>query len=57
MSSHTLLIALLLVLVVGMLFSGLLYLGHRHPNLTAPLMLAFGGVGLVVAVVVPIVIR
>ncbi|MFJ2851347.1 MULTISPECIES: hypothetical protein [Streptomyces] len=57
MSSLALLVVVLLVLVVGMIFCGLVYIAHRHPAWVAPLTLGFLGVGLVAAIVVPIAVR
>ncbi|WP_331724834.1 hypothetical protein OHB07_38965 (plasmid) [Streptomyces sp. NBC_00111] len=46
-----LLVALLLVLVAGLVMAGLAYVTHRHPRLEKPLTVAFGGGGVLVAVV------
>ncbi|MEU3008291.1 hypothetical protein [Streptomyces sp. NPDC007020] len=55
MSSLVLLVAVLLVLVTVMFVGALLYLGHHHPKLIAPLTLAMVGAAFVAALVVPIV--
>ncbi|WP_055561881.1 hypothetical protein [Streptomyces luridiscabiei] len=56
MSSLALLVAVLLVLVTVMFVGALLYLGHHHPKLIAPLTLALVGAAFVAALVVPVVI-
>ncbi|MER5556217.1 hypothetical protein ABT001_31890 [Streptomyces sp. NPDC002793] len=50
-----LLVGLLLVLVSGLVLAGLAYVTHRHPRLEKPLTVAFGGGGVLVAVVVGLV--
>ncbi|MFE4695335.1 hypothetical protein ACFRH6_35450 [Streptomyces sp. NPDC056749] len=46
---------LFLVLVVVLVMAGLAYVTHRHPRLEKPLTVAFGGGGVLVAVVVGLV--
>ncbi|WP_331764321.1 hypothetical protein OG524_37015 (plasmid) [Streptomyces sp. NBC_01520] len=48
-------VGLLLVLVSGLVLAGLAYVTHRHPRLEKPLTVAFGGGGVLVAVVVGLV--
>ncbi|MEV5162837.1 hypothetical protein [Streptomyces sp. NPDC053728] len=50
-----LLVGLLLVLVSGLFLAGLAYVTHRHPRLEKPFTVAFGGGGVLVAVVVGLV--
>ncbi|MFJ8871765.1 hypothetical protein ACIRD6_39315 [Streptomyces sp. NPDC102473] len=44
-------VGLLLVLVFVLFMAGLAYVTHRHPRLEKPLTVAFGGGGVLVAVV------
>ncbi|MEV5194783.1 hypothetical protein AB0K86_20055 [Streptomyces clavifer] len=48
-------VGLLLVLVFVLVLAGLAYVTHRHPRLEKPLTVAFGGGGVLVAVVVGLV--
>ncbi|MFD7974197.1 hypothetical protein [Streptomyces clavifer] len=48
-------VGLLLVLVFVLFMAGLAYVTHRHPRLEKPLTVAFGGGGVLVAVVVGLV--
>ncbi|MFF2174765.1 hypothetical protein [[Kitasatospora] papulosa] len=48
-------LGLLLVVVFVLVLGGLAYVTHRHPRLEKPLTVAFGGGGLLVAVVVGLV--
>ncbi|MFI8234995.1 hypothetical protein ACIGDI_40005 [Streptomyces sp. NPDC085900] len=57
MSTLALLVVLLLVLVVALVFGGLAYLAYRHPAAREPLVVAFSGVAVVVAIVGSILTR
>ncbi|WP_186319384.1 hypothetical protein [Streptomyces sp. SAJ15] len=57
MTTLTLLVILLLVLVGGIVFGSLVYLAHRHPDWTQPLIVGLTGMGLLIALVTAIVAR
>ncbi|MFJ9924114.1 hypothetical protein ACIRSF_33005 [Streptomyces rubiginosohelvolus] len=57
MSSLVLLVAVLLVLVVGLVVALLIDLAHRYPKAATPMLVGLGGMTVIVAVVVPIVVR
>ncbi|MFJ5050492.1 hypothetical protein [Streptomyces sp. NPDC088719] len=57
MSSLTLLVAVLLVLVVILVVALLIDLAHRYPKAATPMLIGLGGMTVIAAVVVPIVIR
>lgn len=57
MSTLVLLVILLLVLVCALIFGGLTYVVYRHPTLSTPLTVAFGGLALIATAVTAIVTR
>lgn len=57
MSSLALLVAVLLVLVVVLVMALLIDLAHRYPKAATPMLVGLGGLTVIVAVVVPIVVR
>ena len=57
MSTLALLVVLLLALIGGIIFGGLVYLAHRHPSCCEPLLVGLTGVAVLVALVTPIVTR
>ncbi|QKW47183.1 hypothetical protein [Streptomyces microflavus] len=57
MSSLTLLVAVLLVLVVGLVVALLMDLAHRYPKVATQMFVGLGGVTASGMVVVPIVVR
>ncbi|MFJ7416944.1 hypothetical protein ACIQWZ_40085 [Streptomyces sp. NPDC098077] len=57
MSSLTLLVSVLLVLVVILVVALLIDLAHRYPKAATPMLIGLGGMTVIAAVVVPIVIR
>ncbi|MFD3819806.1 hypothetical protein ACFWRZ_32495 [Streptomyces rubiginosohelvolus] len=57
MSSTALLIALLLVLVVALVVGQLTYVAYRHPAAVQPMLVGLAAVTVLVAVVMPVVVR
>lgn len=57
MSSSALLLALLLVLVVAMVAAQFTYVAYRHPAAVQPMLVGLAAVAVLVAVVVPVVVR
>ncbi|MFH8692851.1 hypothetical protein ACH4EC_39205 [Streptomyces anulatus] len=57
MPSLVLLVALLLVLVVVLLVVQLVDLAHQYPEAATPMLVGLGGMTVVAACVVPIVVR
>ncbi|MGK3102046.1 hypothetical protein ACG93S_34670 [Streptomyces sp. WAC01490] len=57
MSSLVLLVAVLLVLVLVLVVALLIDLAHRYPKAATPMLIGLGGMTVIVAVVVPIVVR
>ncbi|WP_158688346.1 hypothetical protein [Streptomyces baarnensis] len=56
MSSLALLVAVLLVLVAVLVVSQLVDLAHRYPTAATPMLVGLGGMTIIAAVVVPIVV-
>ncbi|WP_066953079.1 hypothetical protein [Streptomyces lushanensis] len=48
---HTQMLLLLLVAVLALAFVFLAYLAHQHPSIAEPLMVATGGVAVLLAVI------
>jgi hypothetical protein len=57
MPNLVLLVGLLLALVSAILCGGLAYLVHRHPSARDPLVAGLSGMALLVATVIPLVVR
>ncbi|MEU2907906.1 hypothetical protein ABZ771_34320 [Streptomyces globisporus] len=57
MSSLALLVAVLLVLVVVLVVALLIDLAHRYPKAATPMLVGLGGMTVIAAVIVPIVVR
>jgi hypothetical protein len=57
MPNLALLVGLLLALVSAILCGGLAYLVHRHPSARDPLVVGLSGMALLVATVIPLVVR
>ncbi|WP_367540427.1 hypothetical protein [Streptomyces globisporus] len=57
MSSSALLLALLLVLVVALVAGQLSYVAYRHPAAATPMLVGLAAVTVLVAVVMPVVVR
>ncbi|MEV5567833.1 MULTISPECIES: hypothetical protein [Streptomyces] len=57
MSSLVLLVAVLLVLVVVLVVALLVDLAHRYPKAATPMLVGLGGMTVIAAVFIPIVVR
>ncbi|MGW8484955.1 hypothetical protein [Streptomyces sp. NPDC055886] len=57
MSSLALLVAVLLVLVVVLVVALLIDLAHRYPKAATSMLVGLGGMTVIAAVIVPIVVR
>lgn len=57
MSSSALLLALLMVLVTVLVAGQLSYVAYRHPAAATPMLVGLAAVTVLVAVIVPVVLR